>query len=82
MTEDKKPVVPVGPVIRGEVFLHGKKTKLIRGGKEVNGTVESQSGQKSNDKLVFKWKDENGKNCISSLTWEELEKIKTEKIIK
>lgn len=82
MAEDKKPVIPVGPVIRGEVFFHGKKTKLVRGGKEVNGIVESQSGQKSNEKLVFKWKDSMGKNCISALTWEELEKIKTEKVVK
>jgi hypothetical protein len=66
---------PVGPVVRALPTLHGKKTKLVREGKMINGVILSQDGQNSNDKLVFKWVNDKGTASISPLTGEELEKL-------
>lgn len=68
-----KEIKPTGPVIHAPPTLHGRKMKLVRGGKEVNGVLLSQDGQASNDNLIFQWKNEHGTASISALTGEELE---------
>ncbi len=79
MAENKK---TTGPVIHAPVTLHGKRIKLIRGDKEVNGVLISQTGQSSNKDLLFKWIDDSGKTLLGPLTGEELEKLLDQQILK
>lgn len=67
---------PVGPVITAPPTLHGKIAILVRGGEEVQGVLLSKDHQKTSDNFAFQWKDEQGKNCISPVTKEELDGIK------
>lgn len=70
-------IKPVGPVITAPPSLHGRNIKLTRGGKRVNGVIISQDTQAGNDNFVFQWTDESGKNCISVVNGDELEKLKS-----
>ena len=72
MAKEKK---LTGPVIHAPTTLNGKRVTLTRGGAEVTGTIMSNSGQFSNDELVFKWNDKYGVASISPLTGEELEQL-------
>ncbi len=71
----KKEEKPTGPVIHAPETLNGRKVTLTRGGEEVRGVIMSNSGQFSNDELVFKWADKHGVASISPLTDEELKKL-------
>ena len=64
-----------GPVVHAEATLNGKRVTLVRGGKKVNGVIMSNSGQFSNDELVFKWSEGDGPANISPLTPPELEEL-------
>ena len=66
---------PKGPVIYALTTLNGKRVTLVRGGKKVNGVIMSNSGQFSNDELVFKCSEGDGPANISPLTGEELEEL-------
>ena len=72
-TEKNEQVKPVGPVIHASPTLHGRRVKLKRGEKEVDGILLAQDGQSSNEKLVFQWKNEEGVSKISPVTGDELE---------
>lgn len=66
-------IKPVGPVIHAPVTLHGRRVKLTRGGKEVDGVLLAKDGQASNEDLVFQWTNEHGTASISPLSGEERE---------
>ena len=68
-----------GTVIKAPVSLHGRTVKLKRGEKEVVGVLLSKDVKGSLDKLAFQWNDENGNKCVSDVSGEELEKIKSGK---
>jgi len=68
---------PVGTVIIAPPSLHGRRVTLTRGGKKVDGIIMSQDSQAGNDNFVFQWKGEGGKNCISAVNGDELEKLKS-----
>ena len=72
MAKEKK---PTGPVIHAPATLNGRKVTLTREGAEVRGVIMSNSGQFSNDELVFKWTSKNGTAAVSPLTGEELKKL-------
>jgi hypothetical protein len=72
MAKEKK---PTGPVIHAPTTLNGRKVTLNREGVEVRGVIMSNSGQFSNDELVFKWTSKNGTAAVGPLTGEELEKL-------
>ena len=81
-----KEIKTVGPVVRAKTTLHGKVVKLMRGGKEVVGTLLSKDRQGPSDNLAFQWKDINGNSCINEVTKDELDllrnpKVKVEKIV-
>ena len=80
MNENKDLRGPIigGPIIRGEESINGKSIKLTRGGKEVRGVIISQSGQNEQENFVFKWKDGEGKQCVSPIDGDELAIIKDE----
>jgi len=71
----KKEKKPTGPVIHAPATLNGRKVSLTREGVEVRGVIMSNSGQFSNDELVFKWTNKQGVASISPLTGEELKKL-------
>ena len=70
---------PEGTVIKGPLTLHGRKVKLVRGGKEVMGVLLSKDSQGPSDNLAFQWTDGNGSQCVNPVTQEEIEKIKSGK---
>ena len=72
MAKEKK---PTGPVIHAPDTLNGRRVTLTREGAEVRGVIMSNSGQFSNDELVFKWTSKNGTAAVSPLTDEELKKL-------
>jgi len=74
MAKDKE--IVTGPVIYAPPTLHGRRVKLIRGGKEVSGVLMAKDSQTTSDKLVFQWTNENGTSSLSPLTGEELEELK------
>ena len=71
----KKEKKPTGPVIHAPDTLNGRRVTLTREGAEVRGVIMSNSGQFSNDELVFKWTSKNGTASVSPLTGEELEAL-------
>ncbi len=70
--EEKK---PTGPVIYAPDTLNGRRVTLIREGAEVRGVIMSNSGQFSNDELVFKWTSKNGTAAVSPLLGDELKEL-------
>ena len=70
-----KEIKLTGPVIHASPILHGRRVKLIRSGKKVNGVLLSQDSQTHSDNLIFQWINEDGVASISPLTGEELEAL-------
>jgi len=66
----------MGAVIRNEDSLHGKRVKLNRGGKEVNGVMVAKDMRNHAGEYSFRWADVNGATCINDITEEEIDEIK------
>lgn len=66
-----------GPVIRSPLILHGKSVRLVRGGKEVSGLLTSKDGQLGiSGRFTFQWTNDNGENCISDVSEDEIMELK------
>lgn len=55
--------------------LHGKVVTLTREGKKRKGVVLAKDLKKLSENLVFQWKSDDGKSCISPIGDDELKML-------
>jgi hypothetical protein len=66
----------MGPEIRNEKELHGRRVELTREGKKVRGVILAQDLKFSSHEFLFQWTGENGSQKMSPLLEGELEAIR------
>ena len=65
----------MGATFENKQDMHGKRVTLVRDGKERKGVILARDLRKLSENLVFQWKSDDGKSCISPIDDDDLQTL-------